>query len=68
MSVALETNQLVWNTPKQQQEMADLSWKVNCTVWAHVDQLDRKKSFAKADSSVVRDFSLQVRRNMVQSV
>jgi hypothetical protein len=38
----------------------DLTWKLNCGVWASVDQQDRKKAYAKADSDTMKDQSLQV--------
>lgn len=56
--------------PKQQDVAGthDLAWKLNCTVWAQVDQQDRKKSFARADSEVVRELSLQVCKFNMQSM
>lgn len=61
-SLALETDEVVISMPKQLEVAGplDLSWKLNCIVWAHVAQQDRKKAFAKADSNVLREFSLNV--------
>ena len=60
--VALETDQVMMNVPKHVglPETQEFSWKLNCVIWAHVDQQDKKKSFAKADSEVLREHSLQV--------
>ena len=60
--LALETNQIVLSLPRQLEgaTVHDLSWKLNCTVWAHVDQQSKKKPFVKADSDAIKDLSLHV--------
>lgn len=63
--VVLETNQIVMSMPKQLDAAVahDLMWKLNCIVWASVDQQDRKKPYAKADSHAMREHSLQASRH-----
>ena len=36
------------------------SWPLSYKIWALVYQQDRKKSLSKADSEVLREYSLQV--------
>ena len=64
-NAALETNQLKLCVPKHLQGVGgthEWVWRVSCTVWAHVDQLERNKSYARADASIIRDSSVQVRQ------
>lgn len=67
--VVLETNQIVMSTPKQLDAAVahDLTWKLNCIVWASVDQQDRKKPYAKADSDAMRGHSLQASHHALYS-
>lgn len=37
------------------------TWKLNCTIWAQVDQQHRKKQYADADCDVIGALSVQVR-------
>lgn len=57
--LVLESNQISMRIPKPL-EGADLSWKLNCVVWASVDQLDQKKTFTKLDRDVMRELPFQV--------
>lgn len=43
-------------------ESHDRTWKLNCTVWALVDQQDKRRQYAHADSSVIEELSVQVRK------
>ena len=59
----LETSQVTTTIPKQLASGAtsyDLTWALNCVVWASVDQQDKKKQFSKADSDALRELCLQV--------
>ena len=61
---AMERDRVVLNVPRQKQkgetEARELSWPLSCKIWALVDQQDRKKSLSKANSEVLREYSLQV--------
>ena len=61
---ALETGEIGMNMLKQVDAHAssshDRSWKLNCTIWAQVDQQHRKRQYANADCNVIGEFSVQV--------
>ena len=60
-SSALETGKLTLSIPGLQQHNTsshELSWKLNCTIWAHVDNL-HKKSCGKTEGE--KDHFVKVR-------
>ena len=62
--IVLETDEIEMNLLRQFDAHVsgnhDKSWKLNCTVWAQVDQQLKKKQYANADSHVIGECSVQV--------
>ena len=60
----MKRDRVVLNVPIQKQKgetkAQELSWPLSYKIWALVYQQDRKKSLSKADSEVLREYSLQV--------
>ena len=57
LCTVLETDHIM--STSKQLDGVDLMWKLNCVVWASVDQQDRSKPYVKADNDAMKEYSLQ---------